>query len=90
MRLSHTIKTLLLMLTLTLFPFSSFAGGNQAIATAYKNRTSDVQVGGSGVVAKVLPDDNKGSRHQRFILRLSTGHTILIAHNIDLAPKYCH
>ncbi len=46
-----------------------------------------MQIEGGGVVAKVLPDDNKGSRHQRFIVRLSTGDTILIAHNIDLAPR---
>ncbi|MBW2208308.1 MAG: DUF3465 domain-containing protein [Deltaproteobacteria bacterium] len=32
-------------------------------------------------------NDNQGSRHQRFILRLSSGQTLLVAHNIDLAPK---
>ena len=35
----------------------------------------------------MLSDDNEGSRHQRFILRLSTGQTLLVAHNIDLAPR---
>lgn len=45
------------------------------------------QVEGSGMVLRVLPDDNKGSRHQRFILELSSGRTVLIAHNIDLAPR---
>ena len=39
------------------------------------------------MVIKILPDDLKGSRHQRFILRHSSGQTILIAHNIDLAPR---
>ena len=60
---------------------------NQAIAEAYQNRLSDIQVSGSGTVDRTLRDDNKGSRHQRFILRLSSGKTLLIAHNIDLAPK---
>jgi hypothetical protein len=45
------------------------------------------QVSGSGTVQRVLSDDNDGSRHQRFILLLSSGRTVLIAHNIDLAPR---
>jgi len=44
-------------------------------------------VRGSGKVYRVLPDDNQGSRHQKFILRLRNQQTILIAHNIDLAPR---
>ena len=40
-----------------------------------------------GTVVKVLPDDRKGSQHQRFIVELSSGRTVLIAHNIDLAPR---
>jgi len=35
----------------------------------------------------ILPDDNDGSRHQRFILQLNSGQTLLIAHNIDIAPR---
>jgi hypothetical protein len=41
----------------------------------------------SGSVSRVLSDDNDGSRHQRFILSLSSGQTLLVAHNIDLAPR---
>ena len=39
------------------------------------------------MVKLILPDDNKGSRHQRFILQLNSGQTLLIAHNIDIAPR---
>ena len=46
-----------------------------------------MQIQGGGIVIEILPDDNEGSRHQRFILRLATGQTLLIAHNIDLAQK---
>lgn len=60
---------------------------NTTIAQAYKNKLSDIQVKGSGTVITLLADDNKGDRHQRFILRLASGQTLLIAHNIDLAPK---
>lgn len=54
---------------------------------AYENHQSDVQVKDSGTVVRILKDDNKGARHQKFILKLSSGQTILIAHNIDLAPR---
>jgi len=40
-----------------------------------------------GTVSRILTDDNEGSRHQRFILRLDSGRTLLVAHNIDLAPR---
>ncbi|MFP8967410.1 DUF3465 domain-containing protein [Pokkaliibacter sp. CJK22405] len=59
----------------------------QAITEAYARQQSNVQVQGQGVVTRILPDDTKGSRHQRFILRLATGQTLLIAHNIDLASR---
>lgn len=45
------------------------------------------QMCGSGTVIRLLSDDNKGSRHQRFIIKQSSGRTLLVAHNIDLAPK---
>lgn len=60
---------------------------NAALSEAVSNHTSGVQVAGNGVVVKILADDNKGSRHQRFIVRLDSGRTLLIAHNIDLAPR---
>jgi hypothetical protein len=45
------------------------------------------QARGTGTVIRILSDDNDGSRHQRFILSLADGRTLLIAHNIDLAPR---
>ena len=41
--------------------------GSRSIANAYQQRRSGAQVGGSGQVIRVLPDDNDGSRHPRFI-----------------------
>ena len=41
----------------------------------------------SGFVTRLVADDNDGSRHQRFILRLAARQTVLIAHNIDLAER---
>tara|TARA_Y100000588_G_C13479542_1_gene596208 strand:+ start:62 stop:457 length:396 start_codon:yes stop_codon:yes gene_type:complete len=60
---------------------------DQQLKQAYQNHQSDLQVQGSGIVSRVLPDDNKGSRHQKFILRLDSRQTLLVAHNIDLAPR---
>jgi hypothetical protein len=61
--------------------------GRSAIDEAFETQRSDLQVEASGVVTRVLADDNDGSRHQRFILRLASGRTVLVAHNIDLAPR---
>ena len=60
---------------------------NRALIAAFEGRQSDVQLRGSGVVARVLRDDNEGSRHQRFIVRISPQQSILVAHNIDLADR---
>lgn len=62
-------------------------GADAAIAQAFARRQSDVQVSGTGEVIKLLPDDTDGSRHQKFIIRLSSGQTVLVSHNIDLAPR---
>ncbi len=58
-----------------------------SVQQAYKNQQSNVQIKGTGKVLKILADDLDGSRHQRFILKLSSGQTVLVAHNIDLAKK---
>ena len=63
---------------------------DREIAAAFRDQRSGVQVSGEGVVAKVLSDDRNGSPHQRFILRLATGQTVLVAHNTDLAPRIAH
>lgn len=57
------------------------------IQKAYRNKQSNVQVHGKGRVVKVLTEDLEGSKHQRFVLRLNTGQTVLVAHNIDLADR---
>ncbi len=68
--------------------FSVSLYANDAILQqAYQSQQSDLQVQGLGQVVKVLPDDNDGSRHQKFILKLNSGQTLLVAHNIDLAPR---
>uniref|UniRef100_UPI0040477B76 DUF3465 domain-containing protein n=1 Tax=Aliarcobacter sp. TaxID=2321116 RepID=UPI0040477B76 len=65
----------------------TYANDNNIINKAYHNKQSDIQVQGIGKVIKVLKDDTKGSKHQRFLVKLPSGLTILIAHNIDLSPR---
>ncbi|MEN2708379.1 DUF3465 domain-containing protein, partial [Vibrio cholerae] len=65
----------------------SLYSNDAVLQQAYQSQQSDLQVQGLGQVVKVLPDDNDGSRHQKFILKLNSGQTLLVAHNIDLAPR---
>jgi hypothetical protein len=58
-----------------------------ALAAAYAEERSEVRVTGAGRVTRILGDDSLGDRHQRFILKLPSGQTVLVAHNIDLAPR---
>lgn len=44
-------------------------------------------VEGTGVVRRLLNDDRDGERHQRVILDMRNGQTLLIAHNIDVAER---
>jgi Protein of unknown function (DUF3465) len=48
---------------------------------------SGTWIEGSGVVRRLLSDDNDGDRHQRIILDLRNGRTVLVAHNIDIAER---
>ena len=68
-------------------PGSSTLVDNDAIGRAFATGTSDIQVEGQGSVIRVLPDDLNAPRHQRFIVQLASGQTLLITHNIDIAPR---
>lgn len=60
---------------------------NETLAGAIRDQRYGIQVTGDGVVTRILPDDTEGSRHQRFVLTLATGQTLLVAHNIDVALR---
>ncbi|RZG64512.1 DUF3465 domain-containing protein [Acinetobacter junii] len=59
----------------------------QKIMQAYQQQLSNIQVQSKGEVKAILADDNDGSKHQKMILKLENGLTVLVAHNIDLAPR---
>lgn len=88
--LKKTLVTLLLVGIAALVQYLQrppVSEGSAAIDTAFKNERSGVIVEASGRVAKVLPDDREGDRHQRFIIRIAGGHSLLVAHNIDVAER---
>lgn len=68
------------------------AGARTPVATddpvveqLFRDRRSGVMVSVVAEVMKLLPDDRDGAEHQRFLVRLDSGRTLLVAHNTDLA-----
>ncbi|MDR1822147.1 MAG: DUF3465 domain-containing protein [Oscillospiraceae bacterium] len=61
--------------------------GDDMIKDLFERKKRDVLVSGEGIVVRLLDDDVSGDRHQRFILELESGQTLLVAHNIDIAPR---
>lgn len=57
---------------------------NDAVIQAFHDKKSNIFVEGSGVVKKLLPEDDNGLRHQKFLVKISDEQTLLFAHNIDL------
>ena len=66
---------------------SAPASTDESDADDFSAQQSGALVTGVGEVSRILGDDSIGDRHQRFILRLPSGQTVLIAHNIDIAPR---
>jgi hypothetical protein len=67
-------------------PSQGYADQSQ-ILQAQSQRAEKVEVLFSARVRKLLPDDTKGLPHQRFLLLLENGSTVLVAHDIKYAPK---
>lgn len=61
--------------------------GTGTVEQAYAAQHSGLWLETSGRVVRVLVDDDDGARHQKFILELDGGHTVMVAHNIDLAER---
>jgi len=61
--------------------------GHRRIEEAFARRESGFMVTLDARVVKNLRDDLDGSRHQRFLIELDGGRTLLVAHNIDLAER---
>lgn len=60
---------------------------DSVLAAAFAERSLGLLVEGRGTVIKLLADDTQGDRHQRFIVSLDSGQTLLVVHNVDVAPR---
>lgn len=56
-------------------------------AKLFAQKAQGRMVDGSGKVVRLLADDSKGSRHQKFLVNIAANQTLLFAHNIDLALR---
>jgi hypothetical protein len=84
---SFLFTALLLTSCSALNPTTSERTSDEVFANAYREHQSGIQITGTGAVIRILSDDNEGGRHQRFIVELASGQTLLVAHNIDVAPR---
>lgn len=61
--------------------------GAEAARLAFAEQARGRQLEVAGTVMRTLADDRDGSPHQRFIIRTEADQTLLVAHNLDLAPR---
>ena len=61
--------------------------GDDSIDQAFARGQSDLVLTESATVIRELADDTVGDKHQRILVVLDSGLTVLIAHNIDLARR---
>lgn len=57
------------------------------MADRYGKRDTDDWIEDDGLVVRLIADDVHDSPHQRFVVRLRGGQTVLIAHNLDLSER---
>lgn len=58
-----------------------------SLIEAYRAHRSNIELAIGGRVTRVLADDRDGSRHQRFLVSVADQVSVLVAHNVDLAPR---
>ncbi|MGD8631033.1 MAG: DUF3465 domain-containing protein [Gammaproteobacteria bacterium] len=94
--LRNRVLPLLVVLALLLWQHfqsgTDFRSGSSDVVSGEVAATFTAQHAGqwvevAGRVARLLADDEEGSRHQRFILEVESGQTLLVSHNIDLAKR---
>lgn len=57
------------------------------VEEAFEKNISDVPITIEGEVTKILEDDMGDTPHQRFVVTIHSGHTVLVAHNLARAYR---
>jgi hypothetical protein len=62
---------------------------DEAVAAqrAFENQLDGIGLTVSGTVERLLQDDTRPPRHQRFVIRTHLRQTLEVAHNVDIAPR---
>ena len=79
------VVSLIVVAVVLIWQFGNGPEGD--VDMAYANQTSEINIKASGKVQRILSDDLEGSQHQRFVVEMPSGLTLLVAHNIDLASR---
>jgi hypothetical protein len=66
---------------------SSGVADADRIVEAHRGQESNLIVEVDATVIRKLPDDEFGDVKQTFLVQLDNGHTLLVAHNVDIAPR---
>lgn len=94
-----TIRTLAKTIALYAVFFSQFSAASSSLGgfqieddsdlvrAVNDQRRVDFVEGGNVVVTKLLPDDNNGLKHQKWMVRLSNGKTMQAVYNSDMCPR---
>ena len=85
--MAYQISSNISLLTIIFWQWTAIAHNATSLTQAFNDRLSNVQIEERGTVIRIQKDDTQGSQHQKFIVRVSALHTILIAHNIDLTSR---
>ncbi|RYZ84614.1 MAG: DUF3465 domain-containing protein [Proteobacteria bacterium] len=60
---------------------------SQIVAAVEARRRTNFVEGGGMVVTELLPDDNNGLKHQKWMVRLSNGAQMQAVYNSDMCPR---
>lgn len=57
------------------------------VEEAFARKISNIPLTAAGKVSEILADDKEGIPHQRFIIMLEDGQTVLVTHNLERAYR---